>query len=299
MLEYKNCRIQKFDKNGKYVLTIGRQGQGPGEFERPNMLFLNRRTGNICVRDSRRIDLFDNNGNYLDGIVFQSFPTSFAFDSDGNIWGKFSKGGKMGASSSISMATSQGKLLKEVIDFPIEASSSSSGGLELYITHGYEYNLFFSDLDMQTFVYAYSKDYELNVFNKEGELLYKIRKDEPPLSFSSDIKNKIRKRYKRLPKSARDSIRFPDYFPFFDAIFADDVGHIYVKRIQTAVADENIYEYDIFSEDGYYLYNTKFLKLPRIIKNGFFYIFEADDETGIESVKRFKISNWDQIKKEK
>ena len=27
-----NYRVQKFDKNGKYIMTLGRKGQGPGEF---------------------------------------------------------------------------------------------------------------------------------------------------------------------------------------------------------------------------------------------------------------------------
>ena len=35
-------RIQKYDKNGKYLQTIGRQGQGPGEFQRPIILIVDK-----------------------------------------------------------------------------------------------------------------------------------------------------------------------------------------------------------------------------------------------------------------
>lgn len=35
-----NYRIQKIDKNGKYLQTIGRWGQGPGEFEQPTIIRL-------------------------------------------------------------------------------------------------------------------------------------------------------------------------------------------------------------------------------------------------------------------
>jgi hypothetical protein len=41
-------RIQKYDKNGKYLQTIGRQGQGPGEFEQPIMLTFDK-DDNLCV----------------------------------------------------------------------------------------------------------------------------------------------------------------------------------------------------------------------------------------------------------
>jgi len=34
-LDRRNYRVQKYDKNGKYLQTIGRHGQGPGELEAP------------------------------------------------------------------------------------------------------------------------------------------------------------------------------------------------------------------------------------------------------------------------
>ncbi len=35
--------IRKFDKDGKYLLTVGRPGQGPGEFQRAKILSVNSR----------------------------------------------------------------------------------------------------------------------------------------------------------------------------------------------------------------------------------------------------------------
>jgi len=42
VLDYGNCRIQKFDPEAKYLLTIGQKGQGPGEFERPSFFMMNK-----------------------------------------------------------------------------------------------------------------------------------------------------------------------------------------------------------------------------------------------------------------
>lgn len=38
ILDSGNSRIQKYDKDGNYVKTIGRRGEGPGEFNNPNFL---------------------------------------------------------------------------------------------------------------------------------------------------------------------------------------------------------------------------------------------------------------------
>lgn len=38
----------------------------------------------------------------------------------------------------------------------------------LMLTHGYEYDLYFSDIDAQTFIYGDSKEYKLNVLEMMG-----------------------------------------------------------------------------------------------------------------------------------
>jgi hypothetical protein len=51
ILDAGNTRIQKFGADGRYLATIGRKGQGPGEFIMPNSLDIDR-DGNIVVGDT-------------------------------------------------------------------------------------------------------------------------------------------------------------------------------------------------------------------------------------------------------
>jgi hypothetical protein len=51
ILDAGNTRIQKFSPDGKYLATIGRKGQGPGEFILPDSLDIDR-DGNLVVGDS-------------------------------------------------------------------------------------------------------------------------------------------------------------------------------------------------------------------------------------------------------
>ncbi|UCE21707.1 MAG: 6-bladed beta-propeller, partial [Candidatus Aminicenantes bacterium] len=50
VLDGGNYRIQKFDKDGNYLQTIGRKGQGPGEFMMPFNIFLDE-LDNIYVME--------------------------------------------------------------------------------------------------------------------------------------------------------------------------------------------------------------------------------------------------------
>ncbi|MFC1514091.1 NHL repeat-containing protein, partial [candidate division KSB1 bacterium] len=59
-----NQRVQKFDKTGKYVCTIGRRGEGPGEFLHPWSVFINDQD-ELLVSSYRPTSIFDRNGNFL------------------------------------------------------------------------------------------------------------------------------------------------------------------------------------------------------------------------------------------
>lgn len=66
-----NFRIQKFDKNGKYLQTIGRWGQGPGEFEQPTIIRIDNMSGNFFVKDYVYfIEQFKGNGDFIRSLKF-------------------------------------------------------------------------------------------------------------------------------------------------------------------------------------------------------------------------------------
>jgi len=63
---YGNSRVQKFDKNGKFVKSWGRRGTAPGEFHLPHAIITDSK-GQVYVgdRENSRIQIFDADGNYL------------------------------------------------------------------------------------------------------------------------------------------------------------------------------------------------------------------------------------------
>jgi len=82
-----NNRIQKFDSEGNYIRTYGREGQGPGEFKMPADIEIDKE-GNIYVADAgnRRLQILNNEGEYLNGFVLEKGVGEINVDSNNNIY---------------------------------------------------------------------------------------------------------------------------------------------------------------------------------------------------------------------
>jgi len=76
-----NARIVKFDKNGKLLKIWGKKGSGPGEIDIPHALAMDSR-GRLFVgdRQNNRIQIFDQEGNYLDQWHQFSRPSGVFID---------------------------------------------------------------------------------------------------------------------------------------------------------------------------------------------------------------------------
>jgi len=55
-------------ETGEEIGAFGRAGQGPGEFDTPNDIKVNKETGDIWILDQNRVIQFDRHGNYLTSI---------------------------------------------------------------------------------------------------------------------------------------------------------------------------------------------------------------------------------------
>lgn len=290
VLERGNFRVQKFDRNGNYLCTIGRKGQGPGEFQMPFQMIIDDNNGIICVQDMRKLIVFDTDGNYLDkDIFFESFFNELSVDSQGFMWGNMYR--QEGDDEAIAdlfkvfvKLNKEGQIEKEVVIFPYEHYRERRGEGVISILTGEEHDLFISRLNEGNFVYGYSGEYELNIIDLEGNLVRKVIKEEPYQSFTAKERGKYRK------------AKIPEHKPFFYDLFSDSDGRIYAQRNNARLAEKVDKVFDIFSRDGYYLYRTVCSLTPYIINNGYFYTRVENEDTGEVFVKRYKIKNWNEMK---
>jgi len=162
VVDFGNNRIQQFDFKGNYLQTIGREGEGPGEFLGPVRILFDKKTGNIYVRDFlRSIKIFDKHGNNLRAIRLEYILMDFELNEDGNILGIFRilsriPSGIQSHSLVFVKLNSEGKIEKEIAKYPYYRSRRTIGNTTYGISHGYEYNSFMTKIDDQTFIYGYS-----------------------------------------------------------------------------------------------------------------------------------------------
>src|SRR5436309_1461066 len=81
------ARVLKFSKDGKLIKSWGKLGTAPGEFDQPHALAMDSK-GRLFVgdRNNNRIEIFDQDGKFLDQWTQFSRPSGVYIDKNDNIY---------------------------------------------------------------------------------------------------------------------------------------------------------------------------------------------------------------------
>ena len=82
-----NARIVKFSKDGAFIKSWGKKGGGPGEFDVPHTLVIDKR-GRLLVgdRSNKRIEIFDQDGRYLTEWTHLGSPSGMFISADDTLY---------------------------------------------------------------------------------------------------------------------------------------------------------------------------------------------------------------------
>jgi streptogramin lyase len=82
-----NSRILKFDKTGKLIKSFGKFGSDPGDFDQPHALAMDSR-GRLFVgdRNNNRVEIFDQNGTFIEEWKQYSRPSGLYIDKSDNLY---------------------------------------------------------------------------------------------------------------------------------------------------------------------------------------------------------------------
>ncbi|MEW6455718.1 MAG: NHL repeat-containing protein [Acidobacteriota bacterium] len=92
VLDSGNNRIQKINPNGQVILSLGRKGEGPGEFMKPSDIFIDD-NDKIYVADTgnARIQILSLTGEFILSFKVRKNVSSIVVDKEGNIFASVTK----------------------------------------------------------------------------------------------------------------------------------------------------------------------------------------------------------------
>jgi hypothetical protein len=307
VLDSGNHRIQKFDKDGRFLQTIGKKGQGPGEFENPGDFFLDEQDS-IYVLDSRKIKVFNEETDFMKEIILQNPLYDFFIDTNGDIIGLANIRRNNENKQAVVRMDASGKIVKNLAEFSdVKPTVRKEREVQFrfVVYHSYSPRLCLSRMNSQNFSFAYPLEYRINVMDTNYKIFLTIHKEEKSHLITQKekeviiegIEEYVSRRGQKWPKDVlEEACDFPSIRPFFRWMGSDDKKRLYVWRMKSVVVESQERQFDLFSREGYYLYLIKSPVLPYIIKKGFLYDIKENEDTGEIFIRRFRIKNWDQIK---
>jgi hypothetical protein len=284
VLDSKEARIQVFNKAGRYLRTIGRKGQGPGEMQFPRNISITARN-EILVNDrgARFLHFFALGGEHQRSISLartQSFSRPLV-DSQNNIVARV------------------GTFMPDRLSFVVAKFDPNLKQLFPFFSYDWDdrpniYDVFPPDCFWavgrdDNIIWGYSDKYELNILNKDGRLVRRIIRDYAPVKTTDDEKKDwIKFAFGNEGVPFEVKVKWPSYHNAFRSFIVDDSGRIIVETYEKAVDERGVY-YDVFDSEGRYLTRLVLKTPPRAIRKDKLYTIEEDEE-GYQLVKRYSVT---------
>lgn len=297
-----NVRIQKYDKTGKYVQSIGRKGQGPGEFQFPGVVRFDGE-GNICLIDILTLKVFGPDGTYKKSIALRTFlQPNFCVSKEGFIFGlEVNFMAKDGPRLAVVKVSPDGQTTETIAQFQGELKANQPA----YALHQYTNGPVLWGLSPSALCYGFSAEYKIILADGTGKTALIIEKDAKPQPITANEKEFLLKKgggvmggiARANIEKIEDAAVFPPHRPYFSRILADERGRIYVARRPSVLDSSKIQEFDVFSKEGISIYRIKLSFMPEVIKGGSVYEIRRDEEGEIKII-RHKIKNWGEMKAE-
>lgn len=282
--------IKIFDKSGNYLRTIGKKGQGPGEFLYPFQILIMPQ-GELMVNDmyQLRVHFFS-----LDGKFLRQFSSSTMtlfmrprVDSEGHIIA-----GHVNVGDPIEAVLKKlDSDLNPVLTLATRPVVSKPPAIIEYFENWRSTSLVWDVATEDNIVWGVFNKYEIFVNNPEGKLIRKIIREYDGIAITKNEEEKLIKDFfGNFPVPPQWNLKFPKVYPSFIRFTCDEEGRIFVQTYEKT-EDEEEYYYDVFDSEGKYIVRTSLKYRPQVWKNKKLYMIEENEE-GFQMVKRYKV-HWD------
>ncbi len=274
--EYRNSQIKVFDDSGRYLRTIGRKGQGPGELEMARVVSINRTAGELAVLQmSRRISFFKLDGTFLRHVSFKEIWALYGrVDSRGRIYVTEGIVDPESPRYALKKLGPDGTVLTTLATTPAPAPSKFDPFLAVA----------WWLLDRNdNLVYGYPETYEIQIYDAESaKVVRRIVRDYDPVAVTDEEREEERK---GTPPNIK--LNFSKDHAAYSRFFLSDQGHIIVQTYEKA--DGGRFIHDVFDAEGRFLGLIPLKPFGVGILKGKYYALEEDEE-GYQYVKRYAVT---------
>lgn len=307
VLDSGNSRVQVFDAGGEYLVTMGREGQGPGEFAGVNAMVI--AGDRLLVKDfrNRRWSTWTFVGAHIGEVSYPAGPSPSVLRgfADGTMIGRLSvleEGGDAfdalsGPHYKIFLLDLDGNPIHEIQDFPpanlptISRRTETSGSF-VRLRVPAPTASFVATVGGAIYT-SLCEEYQIYALDKDATMRWALRVawDRVPIT-EAEIASALERVRERLPDASRSEVDWPEARPALSYLNVDGHGHVYVfpypESAEAAEADE--VAVDVYSAEGEPLFSGL---MPRVrwsdAEGDFVYSRESDDSTGEERIIRYRL----------
>jgi hypothetical protein len=240
--------VFKFDIKGNFVDSFGRQGQGPGEAQWPTSLRIFGQDEIAFTDSHHKFLIFSKHGNLIDekSIISTFISVVTPLDNGKYLIEKalFDTQAEYIMQNPLILCSSEFEEIKELerYKYPNYLTKKRFNGLVSHVVYCVTREKFY--------VGNPDRGYEIWLYDQDGNLQKKIRKEYKSVDVSEEVKKSILRRYDAPGyEEIKKKIYFPDKMPPYESFFADDKGRLFVKTNEKGKNHEE-YMFDIFNPDG-------------------------------------------------
>jgi hypothetical protein len=299
IIEIQDQVIKVFGSDGRYIKTIGAKGNGPGEFQMIIYLAVTK-DGELVVMDqrARRTSFFDSSGQFLKSfrwvtryfhfILIKSLSyiiSEIVTSDDRQFWYLYVK-----------EIDFDGKEIRSYGEFTMEEPLIIRQGDGTYYGSLPDppRSIFVGDHDRGLFYHCLNNKYSIEVYDSSGKLFRKIDRPYEPVPFTKKDAEKYRAKFDNDPfgvlsKAAR-AMKMPKVKSIISRMFVDDESYLWIRTNEIKQKEDKILTaFDIFDSDGYYYTKVWTAFTHFIFKKGKMYRMDTDQETGYQTLKRYRV----------
>ena len=289
--DFKAHKVYKFAPDGKFLISIGQKGQGPGDLSYPRDIYVSTKN-ELIVCERNYISIFHTNGklkNKINCASLLSFATSWRYAGGDLYCARKHTQVNREFIQNIVIVNNRGKIIHEslfLLPPPVMRvnvrHSRSRGGVYSFSFPGVTPEFLFQHYKNRS-VAALSNKYKLLILDEKGKILAQIiREVEPPL-LSTEEREYIKKRFtkkSRWPDHIQKEIisQIPNKKTILDKIFITSKYVIVIKFSGNLFDKESYSPTDIYSISGIYLGNAQLKVNPEYISDKYIYTIEKSSE---------------------